>query len=441
MNFDLHSESVLSLEGRGVLKVEDGNHGEYRPRKNEFVASGTSFIRAADIKDGSVVFDGAECINDTALGRIRKGIGRPGDVLITHKGTIGRVGLVGENSPSFVCSPQTTFWRVTDSSILDRDFLYAYMRSSQFQSLFRVYGGETDMAPYVSLTSQRSLVLSFPDIDFQRSIGRVVRSFDNKIELNQKSKETLEGIAKALFRSWFVDFDPVRAKAEGRPTELPDEISGLFPDSFEDSGLGEIPSGWSLMPLDKIANYLNGLALQKFPPKGDQTDLPVIKIAQLRKGDAIDSGKCSNELSHEYVIKDGDMLFSWSGSLLVDVWVGGTGALNQHLFKVTSQDFEKWFYYWWTKHYLEEFQAIAQSKATTMGHIQRKHLSEALVVVPPKEVLEWMNKTFSPILNRQIQGRLESRTLTSLRDTLLPRLISGELRVHDAEKMLQEVGI
>ena len=196
-----------------------------------------------------------------------------------------------------------------------------------------------------------------------------------------------------------------------------------------------------MKPLDRVADYLNGLALQKFPPKGDQTDLPVIKIAQLRKGDAIASDKCSDELGVEYVIKDGDVLFSWSGSLLVDVWVGGTGALNQHLFKVTSQDFEKWFYYWWTKHYLEEFQAIAQSKATTMGHIQRKHLSEALVVVPPVEVLEWMNEIFSPILSRQIQGRLESRTLTSLRDALLPRLISGELRVPDAEKMLEEVGI
>ena len=295
--------------------------------------------------------------------------------------------------------------------------------------------------PLLNQTIVGGIEISVPPYPQQKSIAHILGTLDDKIELNRKTNETLEGIAKALFKSWFVDFDPVRAKAEGRPTGLPGEMSELFPDSFEGSELGEIPSGWSLAPLDNVANYLNGLALQKFPPKGDHTDLPVIKIAQLRKGDSVDSGKCSNELDVEYVIKDGDILFSWSGSLLVDVWVGGTGVLNQHLFKVTSQDFEKWFYYWWTKHYLEEFQAIAQSKATTMGHIQRKHLSEALVVVPPEEVLEWMNKIFSPILNRQIQGRLESRTLTSLRDTLLPRLISGELRVPDAEKMLEEVGV
>ncbi len=186
-----------------------------------------------------------------------------------------------------------------------------------------------------------------------------------------------------LFKSWFVDFDPVRAKAEGRPTGLSDEISELFPGSFEESELGDIPAGWALAPLDQIANYLNGLALQKFPPRGDGTDLPVIKIAQLRKGDAVDSGKCSSDLGEEYVIQDGDVLFSWSGSLLVDTWTGGRGALNQHLFKVTSGKYEKWFFYLWTKRHLDEFQAIAESKATTMGHIQRRHLSEAMVLVPP----------------------------------------------------------
>jgi type I restriction enzyme S subunit len=441
MRFEMITESVLSLEERGVLKVEDGNHGEYRPRKNEFVDQGVSFIRAADIKDGIVMFDHSERINETALSRIRKGIGRPGDVLITHKGTIGRVGLVADDAPDFVCSPQTTFWRVIDQSFVDRYYLYAYMRSPQFQELFCIYGGETDMAPYVSLTSQRSLVLSLPDIAAQREIGKIIQCLDSKIHLNRKTNETLEGIAKALFKSWFVDFDPVRAKAEGRPTGLPDEVSELFPDSFEESELGEIPSGWSQSSLDKIAKYLNGLALQKFPPKGDNTDLPVIKIAQLRRGDANDSDKCSNDLEEEYVIEDGDILFSWSGSLLVDTWTGGKGALNQHLFKVTSEQFQKWFIYLWTHNHLEEFQAIAQSKATTMGHIQRKHLSEAKVLIPPRQCLAYMNEIFEPFLQRQIQGRLESKTLSSLRDALLPKLISGELRIPDAEKMLEEVGI
>jgi type I restriction enzyme S subunit len=103
------------------------------------------------------------------------------------------------------------------------------------------------MAPYVSLTSQRLIELRLPQIGIQRAIGEIVRSLDDKIELNRKTNETLEAMAKALFKSWFVDFDPVRAKAEGRPTGLPDEISDLFPDSLEDSELGEIPSGWEML--------------------------------------------------------------------------------------------------------------------------------------------------------------------------------------------------
>ena len=126
------------------------------------------------------------------------------------------------------------------------------MRSPQFQALFRVYGGETDMAPSVSLTSQRSLSLSLPSIAVQRSIGSIIQCLDRKIELNRKTSETLKSIVKALFKSWFVDFDPVRAKAEGRPTRLPDEISELSPDSFEESGLGKIPSRWNTGSLGDI---------------------------------------------------------------------------------------------------------------------------------------------------------------------------------------------
>jgi type I restriction enzyme, S subunit len=433
--------SVIDLQEKGILLVEDGNHGEYRPLKNEFCEIGTAFIRAADLGDGEVGFGSAEKINTDATLRIRKGIGKEGDVLISHKGTLGKIGFVREGSPPFVCSPQTTFWRVLNEQVIDRYYLFAYMRSPQFKRVFSVCGGETDMAPYVSLTSQRLIELRLPQIGIQRAIGEIVRSLDDKIELNRKTNETLEAMAKALFKSWFVDFDPVRAKAEGRPTGLPAEISDLFPDSFEDSELGEIPKGWEVKALDEIAHFLNGLALQKFPPEDGAATLPVIKIAQLKKGDSTGADRCSTAVPSDYVVRDGDVLFSWSGSLAVDIWCGGDGALNQHLFKVTSKTYGKWFFYQWVKHHLPVFQEIAQGKATTMGHIQRHHLSGAKVLIPPPSLLAAMDSAFTALLDRAFGLRRQSKDLGSFRDTLLPKLISGEIRIPDAEKMLEEVGV
>ena len=181
--------------------------------------------------------------------------------------------------------------------------------------------------------------------------------------------------------------------------------------------------------------------MQKYPSKGDSSDLPVIKIAQLRRGNSNDSDKCSSDIPEKYIIRDADILFSWSGSLLVDIWTGGVGALNQHLFKVTSDIHKKWFILNWTKYHLQEFQRIAKSKATTMGHIQRKHLSEAKIILPPKYLMKEINAIFDPLLEREINARLESKILIQLRDNLLPKLISGELRIPDAEKMIEEIGI
>lgn len=283
--------------------------------------------------------------------------------------------------------------------------------------------------------------LTIPPLEEQRKITSLLRALDDRIALLRETNATLEAIAQALFKSWFVDFDPVHARARGEELAgLSPEAAVLFPDSFEESELGMVPKGWRVEPLDEIANFLNGLALQKFPPDGDG-DLPVIKIAQLRKGDTVGADRASRKLKPEYIIQNGDVLFSWSGSLEVEVWCGGEGALNQHLFKVTSQRFLKWFYLRWTKHHLASFQQIAASKATTMGHIQRKHLTEALVIVPSPEVLAEADKIFMPLLEQWINNALQAQNLATLRDTLLPRLISGQLRLPEAEVALQEAGI
>jgi len=279
-----------------------------------------------------------------------------------------------------------------------------------------------------------ALPLIIPPLPEQHAIASILGTLDDKIQLNHQMNETLESMATAFFKSWLVDFDPVRAKMEGlQPFGLDAETSTLFPNSFENSAFGETPKGWVIKPIDQIADFLNGLALQKYPPE-DLDYLPVIKIAELKRGISETSDKASPKIEKKYIVEDGDVLFSWSGSLEVVIWCGGKGALNQHLFKVTSMKYPKWLYYQWIKYHLPEFQAIAAGKATTMGHIQRHHLSEALTIVPPEKILNKMDQIITPILDLIINNEKESHILAAIRDTLIPKLLSGEIRVKEAEK-------
>ena len=181
-----------------------------------------------------------------------------------------------------------------------------------------------------------------------------------------------------------------------------------------------------------IANYLNGLAMQKFRPADGENGLPVLKIKELRQGSCDASSElCSPNIKPEYIVHDGDVIFSWSGSLLVDLWCGGTCGLNQHLFKVTSEKYPKWFYYAWTAHHLARFVAIAADKATTMGHIKREELAKAEVVIPDASSMERIGSMLQPMYDLIIRNRIENRKLAALRDTILPQLMSGEIDVSD----------
>lgn len=315
-------------------------------------------------------------------------------------------------------------------------FIYYLAVSPDFREIAIASMSGTSGRQRVDVKALEQLEINLPPLEEQKRIAEILGSLDDKIELLQKQNKTLEDMAKALFKSWFVDFDVVRAKQKGLPKadimreyHLTEELYDLFPSSFADSSLGPIPSGWEVKPLSKIATFLNGLALQKYPARTEEDFLPVIKIAELRNGISTSTDKANTNLPTEYIVHNGDILFSWSGSLMVKVWSGEKGALNQHLFKVFSNGYPKWFYYLWVNHYLPMFQEIAADKATTMGHIQRKHLDQAKVVCPSAAFLDKMDKIFGVILSKIILNNKQIQTLTELRDTLLPRLISGKIEV------------
>ena len=300
---------------------------------------------------------------------------------------------------------------VRHNELAEQDYLYYNIFSKKFIDYVNsIHTGSA--IPHISQKQIEDYKILLPDLETQRRIASILSSLDRKIELNNKINADLEEMAQAIFKNWFVDFEPFK---DGK---------------FVDSELGMIPEGWKVGRLTEIASYMNGLAMQKFPPENTEDSLPVLKIKELGQGFCgTDSDRCSCNIKDECKIHNGDVIFSWSGTLLVDVWCGGDCGLNQHLFKVTSNDYPKWFYYYWTKHHLQEFIHIAKDKAVTMGHIKRGHLEEALVAIPDNDSMEKAHELFEPILSKMISLRLENSRLSLLRDTLLPRLMSGELEV------------
>jgi len=434
MSNDAVTCRVSQLVADRKLIIGDG----YRAKNSELAGVGLPFARAGNI-DGGFNFEDADYFPERDLNKVGDKVSRAGDVVFTSKGTVGRFAFVLEYTPRFVFSPQLCYWRSLDERTINPRFLYYWMHGAEFLEQADSVKGQTDMADYVSLTDQRMMTMTLPHIEEQHAIVEVLGALDDKLDLNRKMNATLAELASALFKSWFVDFDPVVAKVEGRkPFGMDATTAALFPNSFStDPVCGYIPEGWSTKALDQIADFRNGLALQNFRPRAGQDRLPVVKISNLRSGRTDSDEWSSADIEPSCVINDGDLVFSWSGSLVVVVWCGGQAALNQHLFKVTSTTYPKWFFQQWTLFHLPEFQAIAADKATTMGHIRRFHLTEARCVIAPPNVLNAADRQLTPWLDLLIQNELESRTLTTLRDAVLPKLLSGEVQLRQAEKVVE----
>jgi type I restriction enzyme, S subunit len=410
--------------------ITDGKHGDCEDQPN----SGFYFLSVKDVVGNRLIYENARQITERDFSETHRRTNlQAGDVLFTNTGTIGRMAIAQDDPRTY----RTTFQKSVailkpKRDLINPHFLY-YLLKFENARLSEFAAGTTQKN--LLLKDLRNFSLRVPPVVDQNAIVNILGTLDEKIELNRRTNETLEAIARAIFKSWFVDFDPVRAKVESRDSGLPKFLADLFPDSFGQLGLGDIPQGWRVCGIDEIARFLNGLALQKYPPK-DGRSIPVIKIAQLRAGNTNNADAASADLESEYIVEDGDVLFSWSGSLECVLWTGGRGALNQHLFKVTSAQYPKWFYYLWINEHLAEFRRIAAAKATTMGHIQRHHLSEAKVALPSRALLDAADRHVRPLVDAIVTLRIQSRTLASIRDVLLKKLLSGEIRVENTDRII-----
>ena len=414
MNFNEWKEYNLD---ELCLEITDGSHSSPKT-----VEQGYPMASVKDMEYSKINLETCRKISKEDYEKLVKGKCKPeiNDVLIAKDGSYLKYVNVVKEDIDLVLLSSIAILR-PDIRKIDPDFFKYYLVNPVISKRLEQGYVSGSVIRRIVLKDFKKFKIKIPDIIVQKRIARILLDLDKKIEINNKINKKLEEMAQAIFKQWFVDF------------EFPNEDGKPYKSSggeMVESELGMIPKGWNSKSLLDIADYLNGLAMQKFRPKDDEKGIPVLKIKELRQGKSDEnSDLCSLNIDPKYIIHDGDVIFSWSGSLLVDFWCGGKCGLNQHLFKVTSSKFEKWFYYLWTKYHLDKFARIAKDKATTMGHIKRADLSNSIVLVPNEVIMNKANLILNPIIEKIIEARIEERKLSQLRDTLLPKLMSGEIRV------------
>ena len=358
---------------------------------SEYVEDGVPFLRSLNVDPLRINKNDLKFISPEFHRRIKKSRLTPGDVVIVRTGKPGACAVVPDWLADANCSDLVI---VRCGTQLNNRFLAYYVNTVASDHIAAHLVGAVQQ--HFNVGSARSLKMNLPPVVEQNAIANLLGNLDDKIDLLHRQNKTLEAMAETQFRQWFVE---------------------------------DAPEGWDERPLSGIANFLNGLACQKYPPANDLEKLPVLKIRELSSGISETADWATSHVKPGYIVEAGDVIFAWSASLMVKVWDGEKCVLNQHLFKVTSNQFPKWFYLRWCKHHLAEFIAVAASHATTMGHIKRGDLDTAMVLVPPPPVLETMSKQMQPLLDKQIAIARQRKTLEKLRDTLLPKLMSGEVRV------------
>ena len=442
MLFKSGTYQIEQLINAGLLEIGDG----YRAKNSELSTAGIPFARAANINDG-FKFDAADFFPLDVIGKAGNKVSRPGDVVFTSKGTVGRFALVGAGTQRFVYSPQLCFWRSLAQDKLLPEFLYYWMNSDEFLHQISYLKGQTDMADYVSLRDQRKIKATIPVTAIQRSIVDVLKPIDDCIALLRDTNTTLEAIAQVLYKSWFVDYDPVRAKVEGlQPDAMSAETASLFPSSYEESPLGPVPKEWRVSeigaevrvvgggtPSTNEAVYWEGGTNCWATPK----DLSYISSPFL-----LSTGRQITERGVQKISSGllplGTVLLSSRAPIGYLAVAQVPVAINQgFIAMICDKALPNYYILNWA---LENMGTIeGRANGTTFQEISKSNFRPIKIVVPPVALLSRFMSSVEPMYQQVVSNLREVSILIILRDTLLPKLLSGEVRVKDAEKYVGEV--
>ncbi len=430
--------TVRELLDSGSLEIGDG----YRAKNSELTDSGLPFARAGNVRNG-FQFDDADRFPTENLDHVKNKASMPGDVVFTSKGTVGRFAFVREYTPRFIYSPQLCFWRALNHELIDPRFLFYWMSGREFFDQYKGVSGQTDMAEYVSLRDQRDMRVTLPPVSEQRAIAHVLGALDDKIELNRRMNETLEAMARALFKSWFVDFDPVRAKMEGRDTGLPKDIADLFPDRLVDSTIGLAPEGWAVTPLTdlmevnpkrslsrgRVAPYLD---MANMPTRGHVPDTvvdrPVGSGTRFTNGDTLVARitPCLENGKTAYVDFLRDKEIGW-------------GSTEYIVLKPRRPLPGEFAYCVARSARFREFAIRNMSGTSGRQRVSTAALSDFGISLPSVGVAAEFGRLSRPLFGRASRAVHESRRLATLRDTLLPKLVSGEVSLQGTTRHVESI--
>ena len=398
----------------------NGDRGKNYPSSSDYVASGIPFVSASDLDGRRIDLSGATFISQGAYDRLGNGKIEQGDILFCLRGSLGKIGLAKGIQKGAIASSLVI---IRPKQNVSRDFLYYILSGSTGKTIARELDNGS-VQGNLSVRELKQVEIDLPSPQEQKAIAHILGTLDDKIELNRKTNETLEAMAKALFKSWFVDFDPVRAKAEGRSTGLPAEISDLFPDSFEDSELGEIPSGWEVGGLEEFLVLQRGF------------DLPA---SQRIKGayPVVAASGVSGTHNEPMAFAPG-------------VVTGRSGVLGKVFYIQT--DFFPLNTTLWAKEFrlatpiygyflLCDIDFAVFNAGSAVPTLNRNHLGSLRFLLPPKALVVSFTDVAVDLMKKKEGIVAETSNLSATRDALLPKLISGEIRIPDAEKMLEEVGV
>jgi type I restriction enzyme, S subunit len=398
-------------------------------KASEYTPDGVPVISVGEVGFGRLrLHEKTPRVDESVWHRMPEFILRTGDIVFGRKGAVERSAQVMPDEDGFFLGSDGIRIRLNNEQCDPRFFAYQFLTSSHRTWMVQHAAGSTMPSLNEGIIGRIPIIV--PPLAEQKRIARILGTLDDKIELNRRMNATLEAMARAFFQSWFVDFNPVRRNAEGVESRPEDS---LFPDLFEDFAIGEIPAGWDVMSLYDTATYRNGAPFKPadFCPKED--GLPVVKIAELKSSLSEQTKWSNKQLGSDQMIDTGDLLYSWSGSpdtsLDAFLWSNGPGLVNQHIFKViTSTNAEKRFVYYLLKHLRPILVETARDKQTTgLGHVTVADMKHLQVCRPPKDVHAAFDRLIAPIFDKAFANTVESQTLATLRDTLLPRLLSGDV--------------
>lgn len=392
---------------------------KHRPRNDKLLFENGKYplVQTGDIRKANLyIYKSEEFYNDKGLKQSKLW---PTDTLcITIAANIAETALLGRP----MCFPDSIVGFNAYPKKSNNLFVHYVFELLKQQIQSNVNGS---IQKNINIEFLQNFELMVPPLEYQNKISELLKNIDQKIANNDAISKELESMAKTIYDYWFLQF------------EFPDKDGKPYKSNggkmvWNDQLKQEIPEGWQVDNLYKIADFINGIACQKYRPLDNKHKLPVIKITEMHDGFTSKTEFVRDSISEDHIIKNGDILFSWSASLETMIWNYGKGGLNQHIFKVIPKNgFSLHYVYQTLSSYIINFKRMAEARKTTMGHITQDHLKQSEIMIPPQNLINKFENVVRSFYDKITMVDEESQELKSLRDFLLPLLMNGQVTIED----------